>query len=339
MEFNESHIFSYLQGELSSQEMKQCETYLEQSPEFRKKFNEVSYIYSLSDNLQKQRSINTQTSWRKLSRHISVVIFKEKLWDITRTAAAILLPLFLTYQYVLQPTLNHKKNIEEIITIVSAPGMVTKTILPDGSEVWLNAQSTLIYPREFTRKERTVKLSGEAYFKVISDKKHRFNVETSKKMIVSAYGTEFNVDAYENQENYKVTLANGHVEVSDIELKHTKELIADEKAVLNIKTGKIDVMSADTYVETAWKDGRLVFRREKLDKIVEELSRKFGVIIRLEGSKLQEYEYTATFTDEALEDILDLLKRSAPITYNITRQEQLGNSSFTRREVIIKSTK
>lgn len=337
MEFNETYIFSYLQGELSPEEMKQCDIYLEEFPEFRKKFDEVSYIHSLSANLIKQRSIDTHTSWKKLSHHISILLFKERLWNITRTAAAILLPLFLTYQYVLQPMLSHKKNIDEIITIVSAPGMVTKTILPDGSEVWLNAQSTLIYPREFTQKERTVKLSGEAYFKVISDKKHRFNVETSKKMIVSAYGTEFNVDAYENEENYKVTLASGKVEVSDTELKHTKELIADEKAVLNVKTGKFDVIPADTYVETAWKDGKMVFRREKLDKIAEELSRKFGVIIRLEGEKLKEYEYTATFTDETLEDVLDLLQRSAPINYSISRQKQLDNKTFTRREVIIKT--
>ena len=97
------------------------------------------------------------------------------------------------------------------------------------------------------------------------------------------------------------------------------------------------MVTADTYVETAWKDGRMVFRREKLDKIATRLSRKFGVDIRLEGDRLKEYEYTATFTDETLEDILDLLKRSAPITYSISKQKQLNNETFTRREVIIKS--
>jgi ferric-dicitrate binding protein FerR (iron transport regulator) len=97
------------------------------------------------------------------------------------------------------------------------------------------------------------------------------------------------------------------------------------------------VVTADTYVETAWKDGKMVFRREKLEKIAEKLSRKFGVNIRLEGEKLKEYEYTATFTDETLEDILDLLKRSAPITYSMPKRKQLDNETFTRREVIIKS--
>jgi ferric-dicitrate binding protein FerR (iron transport regulator) len=193
--------------------------------------------------------------------------------------------------------------------------MVTKTVLPDGSEVWLNALSSLTYPQRFTEKERTVQLSGEAYFKVASDKKHRFNVETPQKMVVSAYGTVS----------------------SEIGSKATETLVVDEKAILQVKTGNILVVTADTYVETAWKDGRMVFRREKLDKIATRLSRKFGVDIRLEGDRLKEYEYTATFTDETLEDILDLLKRSAPITYSISKQKQLNNETFTRREVIIKS--
>jgi ferric-dicitrate binding protein FerR (iron transport regulator) len=113
--------------------------------------------------------------------------------------------------------------------------------------------------------------------------------------------------------------------------------VVDEKAILQVKTGNIHVVTADTYVETAWKDGKMVFRREKLDKIVTRLSRKFGVDIHLEGDRLKGYEYTATFTDETLEDILDLLKRSAPITYSISKQKQLNNETFTRRVVTIKS--
>ena len=222
--------------------------------------------------------------------------------------------------------------------VTSAPGMVTKTILPDGSEVWLNALSSLTYPQRFTEKERTVQLSGEAYFKVASDKKHRFNVETPQEMVVSAYGTEFNVNAYESETNHEVTLVSGQVEVSsEIDSRATEALAVEEKAILQVKTGNIHVVTADTYVETAWKDGRMVFRREKLDKIVTKLSRKFGVDIRLEGDRLKEYEYTATFTDETLEDILDLLKRSAPITYSISKQKQLDNETFTRREITIKS--
>lgn len=295
-------------------------------------------LNALLENYEKQKTIDAAADWEQLRKRIMSDRNRCLFFNYLRNTAAILLPLFLVYQYTLYPILKKSGFTIETITVTSAPGMVTKTVLPDGSEVWLNALSSFTYPQRFTEKERTVQLSGEAYFKVASDKKHRFNVETPQKMIVSAYGTEFNVNAYESETSHEVTLTSGQVEVSSqIGSKATEALVVDEKAILQVKTGNINVVTADTYVETAWKDGRMVFRREKLDKIVTKLSRKFGVDIRLEGDRLKGYEYTATFTDETIEDILDLLKRSAPITYSISKQKQLNNETFTRREVIIKS--
>ena len=287
-------------------------------------------LNALLENYEKQKTIDAVADWEQLRKRITSDRNRRLFFNYLRNTAAILLPLFLVYQYTLYPILKKSGSIVETITVTSAPGMVTKTILPDGSEVWLNALSSLTYPQRFTEKERRVQLSGEAYFKVTSDKKHRFNVETPQKMVVSAYGTEFNVNAYESEATHEVTLASGQVEVSsEIGSKATETLVVDEKAILQVKTGNIHVVTADTYVETAWKDGKMVFRREKLDKIVTRLSRKFGVDIHLEGDRLKGYEYTATFTDETLEDILDLLKRSAPITYSISKQKQLNNETFT----------
>jgi len=301
------------------------------------KENPDSLLFLL-ENYEKQKTIDVTADWEQLHKRITADRNRRLFFSYLRNVAAVLLPLFLAYQYALYPILKENRSTKETITVTSAPGMVTKTVLPDGSEVWLNALSSLTYPQRFTEKGRTVQLSGEAYFKVVSDKKHRFNVETPRNMVVSAYGTEFNVNAYESETNYEVTLANGHIEVSSgIGPKATEVLVVDEKAVLHVETGNIHVVTADTYVETAWKDGKMVFRREKLDKIAEKLSRRFGVDIRLEGNRLKGYEYTATFTDETLEDILDLLKRSAPITYTISKQKQLYNETFIRRVVTIKS--
>ncbi len=293
-------------------------------------------MHSLLEDYEKQKTIDAAADWERLRKRIAFDRNKHLFFNFLRNTAAILLPLFLVCQYVLYPILNESRSIEETIMVTSAPGMVTKTILPDGSEVWLNALSSLTYPHRFTEKDRTVQLSGEAYFKVVSDEKHRFNVETADGVKISAYGTEFNVNAYASDTRYEVTLAKGNVEVCAKESPKQKILSVGEKAVISALTGNISVSPADTYVETAWKDGKMVFRREKLDKITERLSRKFGVDIRLEGDRLKEYEYTATFTDETLEDILDLLKRSAPITYSISKQKQLENETFSRKEIIIK---
>lgn len=294
-------------------------------------------LNSFLENYEKQKTIDATADWEEVQKRISFDRKKYLFLNYLRNTAAILLPLFLAYQYVVRPILEERSSTKETIMITSAPGMVTKTILPDGSEVWLNALSSLTYPQRFTQKDRTVRLSGEAYFKVVSDKKHRFNVQTPEGVRVTAYGTEFNVNAYPSENRSEVTLAKGNVAVSVKESPEEKILKVGEKAIIVSQTGDITVSPTDTYVETAWKDGKMVFRREKLDKIAEKLSRKFGINIHLEGNKLKEYEYTATFTNETLEDILDLLKRSAPITYSISKQKQLDNETFTRREVTIKS--
>src|SRR5690554_2773727 len=336
MKFDDAYILSYIERKLPVDDLRECDALMNSSPGFREKVERIETIYELSENLRKQKKIDTEKAWTRLSRKIAFASFRAKAWNIGRTAAAVLLPLFLLHQFVIQPML--KTTPSEMITLSTAPGIVTKAVLPDGSEVWLNAQSELTYPARFTRKGRTVHLSGEAYFKVVADQKNRFNVMMPGDISVSAFGTEFNVNAYREEPGYHVTLARGNIEV-ETGRSMKKELLAGHKVVLTPRTGEMVIVQADTYVETAWKDGKMVFRREKLETITQKLSRKFGVIIQLEDDILKDYEYTATFTDETLEDILDLLKRSAPITYSISRQEQRDNNTFTRRIVTIRDNK
>jgi len=159
--FDESQIFSYLDGNLSPDERKRFEKLLQSSPEYLAKFQEMSHLYRLSENYKKQKNIDVSAAWDTLSRKIALLTFKEKAWNFARTAAAILLPLFLLYQYVLLPSVNRNMP-EQTITLASMPGVITKAVLPDGSEVWLNSRSELTYPQRFKGKERTVMLKGEA---------------------------------------------------------------------------------------------------------------------------------------------------------------------------------
>lgn len=334
MRIEEARILAYIKRNLPDDITREYDALMLSSPEFRQAVEQIKNLYNLSDNLLKQKEVDASSGWNKVSRRIKRATFREKAWNFTRSAAAILLPLFLLHQFVVQPSLERAP--AELITLSSAPGMVTKVVLSDGSEVWLNSQTELTYPVRFTGKERTVELSGEAYFKVEANPKNSFNVKIPGDITVSAFGTEFNINAYNDEPDYHVTLAQGNVEVETARSVN-KELTAGQKAILTPQTGEVNIVQVDTYVETAWKDGKMVFRREKLETIAQKLARKFGVIIRLEGDTLKDYEYTATFTDETLEDILELLKRSAPITYSIVKQEQLDNSAFSQREITIKS--
>jgi transmembrane sensor len=296
--------------------------------------NKMKEIEELIENYKQQKMIHSEAAWSKLSRRIRINTLIHKVWDIGKTAAVLLLPLLLIYQYVIMP--NRAQNNMEMIHLISAPGIVTNVALPDGSRVWLNSQSELTYPSNFHKNERTIQLKGEAFFQVTSDKKNRFNVETSEGVVVSAYGTEFNVSAFEGDANAVVTLVKGKIETAHAH-SESRTLLEGQKAIVDTNRGNIEIMDADTYVETAWIDGKMVFRREKLENIAVKLSRKFGVSIQLEGDAIKEWEYTATFQHETLDDILLLLQRSAPITYTITRQEQLDNKTFSKTVVTIRS--
>lgn len=290
-------------------------------------------IESLINNYYEQTKIDTDAAWSKVQKQIKRSSNKRIVLNIIRNTAAILLPLFLIFQYLINPVTQNLKSEKEIITLTAAPGMVINTILPDGSKVWLNAQSTISYPQTFKKQERNVELIGEAFFEVESCPQKRFNVHLGNGLTVSAYGTEFNINSYNGEETSEITLASGNVEIIDESRKI--RLNIDEKAIYDQNTQLIKTEKTDTYVDTAWKDGRLVFRRAKLDFIAAKLEKKFGALIHLKGEKLKEYEYTATFTNETLEDILDLLSISAPIQYTIKKQKMLDNKTYSQREVLI----
>jgi signal peptidase II len=108
------------------------------------------YLNSLLEIYEKQKSIDTVSGWKQLHRRISIERNRRRFFIFIRNSAAILLPLFLAYQYLIYPILVEGRAQQEVLTVTSAPGMVIKTVLPDGSEVWLNASSTLTYPQRFT---------------------------------------------------------------------------------------------------------------------------------------------------------------------------------------------
>ena len=209
-------------------------------------------------------------------------------------------------------------------------------MLPDSSEVWLNAASQIRYHKSFLNNREIFLEKGEAFFKVKSDKDHRFDVQTSDGITVSAYGTEFNVQAYAEEPDIKATLAEGHIQIGQINQSASQELIPGEQVVYSRHTQQMQVRKANLLVETAWKDGKLVFRRTPMEEIAKQLSRHFNVNIQLQGKEIFDYTYSATFTTETLAEILALLEKTAPIRCEIIERQQQSDLAFTRKKVIIR---
>jgi len=331
-----NYIIAYLEKRLPAHQCEEFERNLASSPGFRKEVDEVRFIWQASAELKQHKRIDTAKNWEKVSARIQSEKFRARLWYFARTAAAILiLPILALSAFLFLELDDMKQQPVSQIEVTSAYGTVTKALLPDGTEVWLNSGSKLSYPESFRGDRRTVSLSGEAYFKVSADRNNRFDVQLSDGLTVSAYGTEFNINAYGDDHAIGVTLVEGNVEIARAGVSGSKEMTPGYIADYNKASKILDMEETNVYVNTGWKDGKMIFRRAGMTEVTKRLSRHFNVDIRLEGKELYNYEYSATFTTETLEDILKLLKKSAPINYTITEPEQSDDLSFTKKEVII----
>ncbi|MDR2918751.1 MAG: DUF4974 domain-containing protein [Tannerella sp.] len=336
MKIETQHIFDYLENNLPTEEKRAFEQNLKESPELQKELEEIRFIWQTSSELMQHKRVNTERNWDKLSRRISFNRYKNKTLRYTRNAAAILLIPFLIISYVLFHQVKKQGNIEtEQVELTSAHGLVSKIILPDGSDVWLNSGSTIIYPQYFTENKRQVFLSGEAYFKVKADKSKRFEVITEAGLMVSAFGTEFNVFAYKEEQTIEATLVSGNIEVTADNSSEPQVLIPGQQVIFEKENKNLDVTDVNLAVKTAWKDGKMIFRRAGMKEIIQRLSRRFNVNIYLENKELYDYTYSATFTTESLHEILNLLEKSAPLKCKIIEPEQSEDYSYSRRTVII----
>jgi transmembrane sensor len=155
---------------------------------------------------------------------------------------------------------------------------VVDMTLADGSRVWLNAGSSITYPVAFIEKERTVLITGEAYFEVTRDKTKPFKV-TKGQMQVEVLGTHFNVNAYDDEKNIKVTLLEGAVR-----LKTNKEnqiLQPGEQAQVS---GTISILkNVDMEAVMAWKDGRFKFSSVDIETIMRQVARWYDIDIEYRG--------------------------------------------------------
>lgn len=337
MEISTEHIIAYLEGKLSAEEQKEFEAKIHASTELQKEVDDVRFIFDTTREISTRKGINTTKNWKQLSWRIKLDRNRRKIGHFIRSSAAILLIPVLFGSYFLFDRLQKWNNLSvEQIELTTAFGLVSKVTLPDSSEVWMNSGSTISYPKQFSGWRRTVKISGEAYFKVSSDRLNRFDVITPNGIMVSAYGTEFNVSAYEDDDQIEATLVEGNIEITKGEDTDAYILQPGHQFTYDKTNDQMEITRSNVLVKTAWKDGKMVFRRANMTEIVQKLSRHFNVNIKLQDTELYDYEYSATFTTETLNEILFLLEKTAPIRCEIIEPEQTQDLSFSKRTVIIR---
>ncbi len=336
-------ILAYLEKRLTPEEQQLFEQRMETSHAFRQEVADMRSVYEMSLSLSISKSDHVQKRWNALSSKMNASKKTDKkismkIWTFVRTAAAVLfLPLLLSTLYFYNRSAElYEQNVQDI-TLTSPSGVVTHITLPDGSKVWLNSQTTLTYPQRFVVGRREVHLSGEAFFEVSADKENRFDVMLSNGLRISAYGTEFNVNAYPGDDYSLATLTKGNIEIGGSGFTETKVINPGEQLSYKKSTKTLDISKTNLMVANAWKDGQIIFRRTPMNDVVKILSRHFHVDIKLDDDALQAYVYSATFKTETLTDILDLLKKTSPIDYQIIEPAQIQDLAFSKKTIIIKA--
>ncbi len=150
--------------------------------------------------------------------------------------------------------------------------------LPDGSTVWVNANSKLYFPNRFPTDERFVKVEGEAFFKVQKDKKRPFKVQSGD-LNIAVLGTSFNVRAYQPK-HFATTLVEGSVQLTYHDQRIT--MSPGEKAFIDAKD-KLKIQTVDIESATAWKEGYFYFKDEPLVKILQDVSNWYDLQVSING--------------------------------------------------------
>lgn len=207
---------------------------------------------------------------------------------------------------------------EEVRT---STGQIILKVLPDGTKVWLNAQSTLVYPSSFTD-TREVTLEGEAFFDVVEDAAHPFIVHADG-INIRVLGTAFNIKSYPGEPSIATTLVRGKVLIEN-ESSGTGEPIAlkpNQQALFSHASNGIELIQVDAKRYSAWTDGRLVFEDDRVYDVFKTLERWYGVAIHVPDEANLDCRLTARIDKETLAETLELLKSITGIHYTMTDDE------------------
>ncbi len=241
---------------------------------------------------------------------------------IGRVAAVLILGVFMYLFY----TANHTPKTTPVAhrqTVVkeNSSGRKSQIYLPDGTTVWLNADSKIEYAPHFTQDMRQVTLIGEAYFAVAKDKARPFVVQTSA-VAVTAIGTEFNVKAYAHHANHHVALAEGKVMVKSIHKtsgQPEKHYLDPGQAIIASTTDAKLIQTSFSHKEAlGWKEGIIYFENASLLEVVERLERWYGKRFVIKNAKKAgEWSFDSEFHNETLENVMRTISYSKDFEYQI----------------------
>lgn len=372
----DSLIAGFFTNSLSEDDKKKLINWLDEDATHQNEFNRLRSSWIMAGYESGKKDFDPWQGWLSIGQRIKP---QKAWWNRRFApwgyAASLLLCVALGATIAIH--MPHSEQVTPLTpatatTIYVPMGAKSNVVLPDGSTVWLNAGSEIHYLSDFGQENRDLQLTGEAFFEVKSDSLKPFNVHTSG-MIVKALGTRFNVKAYPNDDTMVATLEEGIVDVviqtsingisssKSINLK-PKEQMVIQKTELSTPTATstpdhvqetaqetvlpqtsikevIITSNVRTELSTSWKDKKWIISDEPLALFAENLERRYNLRIHFTSEELKEYNFSGTFENETVEQILTALSLAAPINYKLDKNNVVLSLNQKDKDKFIKILK
>ncbi len=315
-------IAAYLSGKATEEQITIVEQWMNASSENKAYFESIKKTWEETGKLKPTPvAVDVDKAWEKLSFRIDASEKNQKVIPIERTRktparillriAAVLIPIILlTIFYFWQ--FGKVKYID----IIASQNIIQDS-LPDGTVVSVNANSKLTYPDKFKGTKREVVLEGEAYFDVAHDKTRPFIIQTGDAHI-KVLGTSFNVNAYKENNEVEVFVKEGKVLLYGINLTsgdtNSVVLTAGEKGIFDKLTQKVRKIKENGINDLYWKTKTLIFSKTELSMVIETLRKFYGVDIILNNKDLYYCRLSATFINQPIDNIIDIIAKSFNLT-------------------------
>jgi ferric-dicitrate binding protein FerR (iron transport regulator) len=272
---------------------------------------------------QETADVNFEQVYREINRTINnqPTLPKKKSGYLSWAATILLLVSVSIGVYFNLPKQEVPAPIPvQMVEKFNPEGQKSKIFLPDGSIVWLNADSKISFPERFDS-VRLVSLEGEAYFEVSPNKSKPFVVK-SDRVSTLALGTAFNISAFPDDDQVQVALTHGKVQVT-VEEQPENHIISPGNRLIYLKNTQDTRQSPFSITEvTGWKDGKLVFENASRAEVFKRLSRWYGVNFNYSGkSSSGQWNYNGFFENEYLENVLASISLIKEFDFEIDNKE------------------
>ncbi|MDR2920781.1 MAG: FecR family protein [Tannerella sp.] len=336
MIIDDNILIKYCDNELSEEEILFIETWASSSSDNQKLLERIYFTLEATKRLHVMNTVDTD----KAFAHFKLKHKGQKrslgfswLLGFQKIAAILFIPLLIIVGYLyLQKDGDGKLQMVEINT---NPGVISTYELPDGSKVWLNANSSLKYALTADAQKRIVELVGEGYFEVAKNPQKPFIVKVGRDYSIEVLGTSFNVSAYIDEDLIETTLLEGAVKL-DMLLENNQisslEMEPNQQAVYYKNEKAVVVSDVNPELNIDWTNGEIIFRQEPMIKVLKTLSRHYNVQFDVQNPDIYDAIITATFKDEQLVQVMEYLSVASGIKYTIQKSEI--NENMLKKSIV-----